>query len=983
MKKSRFTRKFNVVVSLCVCIAMLFSLAPAVGLEAYGASGDSLSATKGVYYFDPHEVGPELGDLTDTFIFDEELLKGDSLEYNDSLATMTFELAVASISSEREKSDDAGYANKSRNLRAYLEDNGFVDFDTNEDYRKKPNYDTMGVACAHKKIVDDGKEYTLIALVPRSAGYESEWGANFKISDSTDDTGDSAGFRNGRNKVLGFAREYIEKYGISGDIKVWTAGYSRGAGVTNQVGAALVSRPENVLGDGVNLTPGNVYCYTFGTPKSASTGPNGGDFGSYNDEKFKYVHNVYELYDIVTVAPPAGFGFNRYGSDENGSHYSYADKGNKDRMLWFLEQTNPAIYDLYKNGGDPDKFKPKTIEGSLIDGSAGLTIVDYEGSIDYLPKTQAEFMQMMDESVTEAVLKDSDASGDTAREKYYNGQYQQAMYDLCGYMFAHLDKTGSIVEGIEGSKYVKPMAASLYISYMLERYNDEIAARSDEQLAILDEALKALVEAAGGTDGVLPEDAPKDIKDAYNKIVEEIEKQEEAATKWANIDKLSRALTTALFRQVFKEGLDKAGIGESETIYNIAKKDTEARALSRILSYLLLYDTRQTSDTVLNFETVTDQVMHMATFMGNASSFMRPHNNEVILSWLRTLDSNYDDFTKENAAQKAGYRRLYIDQPDGVSVTATVKDGSGNTVAVVKDGVLTSRTDKWIGVTTCDTGNWIRIPADQTYRVELKTNKNTKLNLKATEYNVDEGKVVREVTSDKSYNWKGLQVNTSDKVTWVISAIPSDYKIASNAYYYIEKVGAAQNVLVAKGTAKGKRSAKITWNKISGAERYVIYMSKCNTKKKKYTPKKVKTVGASKQTWTRKLLKKGKKYKFYVVAQKKVNGKYVEIARSRMGHVITNNRSGKYTNPKALKLSTSQMSLAVGKTGTITGSVSKMKAKKKLMYSHEAKLRFTSTNPTVAKVDANGKVTAVAAGSCTIYVQTINGMWKTVSVTVK
>ena len=386
---------------------------------------------------------------------------------------------------------------------------------------------------------------------------------------------------------------------------------------------------------------------------------------------------------------------------------------------------------------------------------------------------------------------------------------------------------------------------------------------------------------------------------------------------------------------------------------------------------------------MLNFETVTDQVMHMATFMGNASSFMRPHNNEVILSWLRTLDSNYDDFTKENAAQKAGYRRLYIDQPDGVSVTATVKDGSGNTVAVVKDGVLTSRTDKWIGVTTCDTGNWIRIPADQTYRVELKTNKNTKLNLKATEYNVDEGKVVREVTSDKSYNWKGLQVNTSDKVTWVISAIPSDYKIASNAYYYIEKVGAAQNVLVAKGTAKGKRSAKITWNKISGAERYVIYMSKCNTKKKKYTPKKVKTVGASKQTWTRKLLKKGKKYKFYVVAQKKVNGKYVEIARSRMGHVITNNRSGKYTNPKALKLSTSQMSLAVGKTGTITRSVSKMKAKKKLMYSHEAKLRFTSTNPTVATVDANGKVTAVAQGSCTIYVQTINGIWKTVKVTVK
>ena len=46
-------------------------------------------------------------------------------------------------------------------------------------------------------------------------------------------------------------------------------------------------------------------------------------------------------------------------------------------------------------------------------------------------------------------------------------------------------------------------------------------------------------------------------------------------------------------------------------------------------------------------------------------------------------------------------------------------------------------------------------------------------------------------------------------------------------------------------------------------------------------------------------------------------------------------------------------------------------------------LRFTSNNPTVATVDANGKVTAKETGTAVIYVQTINGIWKTCKVTVK
>ena len=61
----------------------------------------------------------------------------------------------------------------------------------------------------------------------------------------------------------------------------------------------------------------------------------------------------------------------------------------------------------------------------------------------------------------------------------------------------------------------------------------------------------------------------------------------------------------------------------------------------------------------------------------------------------------------------------------------------------------------------------------------------------------------------------------------------------------------------------------------------------------------------------------------------------------------------------------------------------KVKRSKKLLTGHEKKLRFISGDPSIATVSAGGKVTAKAKGSCKIYVQTINGIWKTCKVTVK
>lgn len=194
---------------------------------------------------------------------------------------------------------------------------------------------------------------------------------------------------------------------------------------------------------------------------------------------------------------------------------------------------------------------------------------------------------------------------------------------------------------------------------------------------------------------------------------------------------------------------------------------------------------------------------------------------------------------------------------------------------------------------------------------------------------------------------------------------------------------AAKPVLVAKGIASGQTAVNISWNRVSGADRYVIYLAKCDYKGKTYVLRKVKTVNGKTLKWTKTKLSKNTAYKFYVAAQKKSAGGYKTVAKSIVGHFFTGNVKGGYTNPKNLTLKKTAYSLKKVKTATIAASVSKVNSSKALATSHAAKLRFISNNPKVAAVNAKGKVTAKAKGTAIIYVQTINGIWKTCKVTVK
>ena len=182
-----------------------------------------------------------------------------------------------------------------------------------------------------------------------------------------------------------------------------------------------------------------------------------------------------------------------------------------------------------------------------------------------------------------------------------------------------------------------------------------------------------------------------------------------------------------------------------------------------------------------------------------------------------------------------------------------------------------------------------------------------------------------------------------------------------------------------KAASTTQSAITLNWSKVDGAEGYVIYgnlsgkTSKMKrltaTRKNKYT---VKAIG-------NKSLKKGKYYKFVVLAYTTAGGYKECKAASQIIHACTS--GGSATNVKRIKLEETKKTLKKGKTWTISAYTVKKDSKKTLKKI--LGLRFESSNKSVATVSSKGLVTAKKSGKATIYVIAQNGVSASVTVTVK
>jgi uncharacterized protein YjdB len=168
----------------------------------------------------------------------------------------------------------------------------------------------------------------------------------------------------------------------------------------------------------------------------------------------------------------------------------------------------------------------------------------------------------------------------------------------------------------------------------------------------------------------------------------------------------------------------------------------------------------------------------------------------------------------------------------------------------------------------------------------------------------------------------------------------------------------------------------ISWTKVKGAKGYDVFFARCGGKYEL-----IQTVTDSRSCRIDGLLK-GKSYKAYVKAWKKIDGVQTYIGKgSPPVHVIVGGYTKKYTNARSLTVKTPELTLVKGKSKTIKATVKGVKSGRTIL-AHVEKLRYYSSDRNVATVTSTGEIKAIAGGKCTIYVITNNGVRANVAVTV-
>lgn len=188
-----------------------------------------------------------------------------------------------------------------------------------------------------------------------------------------------------------------------------------------------------------------------------------------------------------------------------------------------------------------------------------------------------------------------------------------------------------------------------------------------------------------------------------------------------------------------------------------------------------------------------------------------------------------------------------------------------------------------------------------------------------------------------------------------------------------------------RSTKQSINSITLTWNRVKGADGYMIYGNLCNSNGKVYKYQKLRTVtNGETRSWTHTELKKGTYYKYVVKAYKLINGKRVVTDSSVSVHAVT--KGGKYGVAKGVSVTkignrknTLNISLSQGKSTQIIAK----EVRQDKPIRHHRNLCYASSNAKVATVTPSGKITATGKGTCKIWVYAQNGVYKTITVSVK
>ena len=438
---------------------------------------DEPEVITGTYYFTSDE-GSNI-QLSDEFTFREDCFMQSSFIGCNHLAALSAQAAMASSSRYGDAVDpyDVDPSGNAVNIINMLNDMGFSNVETNTWYTVEKEENSCGVAMGRRTIIVDGQPYTLLAVIPRSTNYKREWAGDMTVG-----TGNiHEGFLEARDECLRFVRQYIQEHGITGDLKIWIAGHSRGGAISNLIGGFLAGGGAEYLGSDVSLTPDNIYCYTFATPRPVRTGvtnaealsvsgARGGEYASdtpgdpyvYTGEgtvnltssAFQGIRNYPCEWDLITYLPLSSWGFTYYGNV-----YSF-DTVSEDQMLTELQSVSTYVYNRYVSGGSPYAFHEKTFDlatMSLVDTGEG----GRDAAIAYLSARVSAFTSLVPDTAT-----------------LVNSGYQETLKSLGG-IYGMMGPLFSMEQGMAG-KLVQPVALC-YLAYASEQLMAEGRAANEEE----------------------------------------------------------------------------------------------------------------------------------------------------------------------------------------------------------------------------------------------------------------------------------------------------------------------------------------------------------------------------------------------------------------------------------------------------------------------------------------------------------------------
>lgn len=402
------------------------------------------------------------------YVYTDAYFDSPSQEINQHLATMSVSLAYSSSSALN--TDD--YAHQSKNLTALLSDIGFQDVEVNDDYQKKPTVDSVGVAAGQKQIETSDGTYTLLAFVPHSAGYESEWVSNVTLGES----GNAEGFDTSAKKMLAYASQYIKAHSITGNVKIWLAGYSRGGAICNIAGALLDDDPDYL---GIHVTADNIYDYSYAVPMT--TDKDEATAASYTNI-FNYIFDN----DVVTMIPFAELGFRRFGRDITIS----VTTDQKEKMLALLKKSgNTTLYDNYTS--ETDSIDPLSFHEKKLDTGKGAI---EDSTKQLFAQNSKDFLTQRFQYLCKHLVVD---------RKTYVEQYQPILQMVLKFYYSLTpDQTAALKEAFSDQDELKDDATLLigYITfYHLFEVQGEPAAQNMKKMVIqcftekfIDKAFNAL-----------------------------------------------------------------------------------------------------------------------------------------------------------------------------------------------------------------------------------------------------------------------------------------------------------------------------------------------------------------------------------------------------------------------------------------------------------------------------------------------------------